>query len=69
MLQLGEVDLALAGGVSESVGTFGIFAAFKSQGALASHPDPTKASRPFDKKRNGNRRERGRLHLHHGAAR
>ena len=53
MLQLGEVDLALAGGVSESVGTFGIFAAFKSQGALASHPDPTKASRPFDKKRNG----------------
>jgi 3-oxoacyl-[acyl-carrier-protein] synthase II len=53
MLRLGEVDLALAGGVSESVQTFGIFAAFKSQGALASHPDPTKASRPFDKKRNG----------------
>ena len=53
MLRLGEVDLALAGGVSESIQTFGIFAAFKSQGALASHPDPTKASRPFDKKRNG----------------
>jgi 3-oxoacyl-[acyl-carrier-protein] synthase II len=53
MLRLGEVDLAFAGGVSESVQTFGIFAAFKSQGALASHPDPTKASRPFDRKRNG----------------
>jgi 3-oxoacyl-[acyl-carrier-protein] synthase II len=53
MLRLHEVDLALAGGVSESIGTFGIFAAFKSQGALASHPDPTKASRPFDLKRNG----------------
>jgi 3-oxoacyl-[acyl-carrier-protein] synthase II len=53
MLRLREVDLALAGGVSESVQTFGIFAAFKSQGALASHPDPTKASRPFDKRRNG----------------
>ncbi len=53
MLRLGEVDLAFAGGVSESIQTFGIFAAFKSQGALASHPDPTKASRPFDKKRNG----------------
>ncbi len=53
MLRLGEVDVAFAGGVSESVQTFGIFAAFRSQGALASHPDPTKASRPFDKKRNG----------------
>ncbi|HTX64989.1 MAG TPA: beta-ketoacyl-[acyl-carrier-protein] synthase family protein [Opitutaceae bacterium] len=53
MLRLGEVDVAFAGGVSESIQTFGIFAAFKSQGALASHPDPTKASRPFDKKRNG----------------
>ena len=53
MLRLGEVDLAFAGGVSESIQTFGIFAAFKSQGALASHPDPTKASRPFDRKRNG----------------
>jgi len=53
MLRLGEVDVAFAGGVSESIQTFGIFAAFKSQGALASHPDPTKASRPFDRKRNG----------------
>lgn len=53
MLQLGEVDLALAGGVSESTGTFGIFAGFKSQGALGSHEDPTKASRPLDINRNG----------------
>ncbi|NLE53882.1 MAG: beta-ketoacyl-[acyl-carrier-protein] synthase family protein [Lentisphaerae bacterium] len=50
---LGEVDVALAGGVSESPGTFGIFAAFNSQNALAHHDDPTKASRPFDKTRNG----------------
>lgn len=53
MLQLGEVDLALAGGVSESSQTFGIFAGFKSQGALAEHEDPNKASRPFDEGRNG----------------
>jgi 3-oxoacyl-[acyl-carrier-protein] synthase II len=53
MLRLGEVDLALAGGVSESIHTFGIFASFKSEGALAEHVDPTKASRPFDKNRNG----------------
>jgi len=53
MLRLGECDLALAGGVSESIHTFGIFASFKSQGALASHEDPTRASRPFDVDRNG----------------
>ncbi|HOU51103.1 MAG: beta-ketoacyl-[acyl-carrier-protein] synthase family protein [Smithella sp.] len=53
MLQLDEVDLALAGGVSESTGTFGIFAGFKSQGALGFHEDPTKASRPLDVNRNG----------------
>ncbi len=53
MLQLGEVDFCFAGGVSESVRSFGIFAGFKSQGALAQHADPTKASRPFDKDRNG----------------
>ncbi|MFZ2658373.1 MAG: beta-ketoacyl-[acyl-carrier-protein] synthase family protein [Victivallales bacterium] len=52
-LLLGEVDTAVAGGVSESIHTFGIFASFKSQGALASHADPNKASRPFDKDRTG----------------
>jgi 3-oxoacyl-[acyl-carrier-protein] synthase II len=53
MLRLGDCDLALAGGVSESIHTFGIFASFHSQGALARHDDPTKASRPFDADRNG----------------
>ena len=53
MLQLGEVDLALAGGVSESIHTFGIFASFRAQGALAECDDPTLASRPFDLARNG----------------
>ncbi len=52
-LRLGECDFALAGGVSESIRAYGIFAGFKSQGALASHEDPAKASRPFDKSRNG----------------
>jgi 3-oxoacyl-[acyl-carrier-protein] synthase II len=53
MLRLGEVDLALAGGVSESPHTFGIFAGFQNSGALARHADPCKASRPFDRDRNG----------------
>jgi 3-oxoacyl-[acyl-carrier-protein] synthase II len=53
MLRLRECDLALAGGVSESIRTFGIFASFHSQGALAKHEDPAKASRPFDAERNG----------------
>jgi len=53
MLLLDEVDLALAGGVSESSSSFGIFAGFRSEGALASHPDPEKACRPFDRDRNG----------------
>jgi 3-oxoacyl-[acyl-carrier-protein] synthase II len=53
MLQLGEVDLALGGGVSESIRTFGIFASFAAEGALARHADPARASRPFDRDRNG----------------
>jgi 3-oxoacyl-[acyl-carrier-protein] synthase II len=53
MLRLGDCDMALAGGVSESIHTFGIFASFRSQGALARHDDPTQASRPFDADRNG----------------
>ncbi|QDT68312.1 3-oxoacyl-[acyl-carrier-protein] synthase 2 [Planctomycetes bacterium MalM25] len=53
MLRLGECDVAIAGGVSESIHTFGIFAGFASQGALAENDDPAKASRPFDKSRNG----------------
>ena len=53
MLQLGLVDLSLGGGVSESIHTFGIFASFRAQGALARHADPKRASRPFDLARNG----------------
>lgn len=53
MLRLGEVDLAIAGGVSEAIHSFGIFASFAAEHALATHEDPTKACRPFDKARNG----------------
>lgn len=53
MLRLGECDVAICGGVSESIHTFGIFAGFASQGALAVNDDPARASRPFDKSRNG----------------
>jgi len=53
MLRLDECEVALCGGVSESIRTFGIFASFHSQGALARHDDPAKASRPFDRDRNG----------------
>jgi 3-oxoacyl-[acyl-carrier-protein] synthase II len=53
MLRLGEIDMAIAGGISESTGSFGIFASFKAQGALGEADDPTKACRPFDVNRNG----------------
>ena len=53
MLRLEECDVAIAGGTSESIHTFGIFASFNSQNALAKNDDPTKASRPFDMDRNG----------------
>jgi len=53
MLRLGECDLAIAGGTSESIHTFGIFASFNSQNALARNENPAAASRPFDVDRNG----------------
>jgi len=53
LLRLGEIDFALGGGVSESIRTFGIFASFAAEGALAKHDEPARASRPFDKARNG----------------
>jgi 3-oxoacyl-[acyl-carrier-protein] synthase II len=53
MLRAGEVDVALGGGVSESIRSTGIFASFRAQGALARHEDPARASRPFDTARNG----------------
>ncbi|MDR0361186.1 MAG: beta-ketoacyl-[acyl-carrier-protein] synthase family protein [Planctomycetota bacterium] len=52
-LILGEVDYAVAGGVSEAIRTFGIFASFLSQNALARNPDPNRACRPFDRDRSG----------------
>jgi len=52
-LLLDEVDVAFAGGISESTETFGIFAAFKAQGALGHHENPTLATRPLDINRNG----------------
>ena len=53
MIRLGEVDMALAGGISESTGSFGIFASFQAQGALGSANDPREACRPFDMTRDG----------------
>lgn len=53
MLRLGEVDYVLAGGVSEAIHSFGIFASFAAENALAWHDDPAKACRPFDRARNG----------------
>jgi len=53
MMRLGEVDMAIAGGISESTGSFGIFASFKAQNALGEADDPRLASRPFDRDRNG----------------
>ena len=53
MLRLNECDVAIAGVVSESIHTFGIFAGFNSQGALARDGDPESASRPFDLNRQG----------------
>ncbi len=53
-LLLGEVDIAIAGGVSEAIHTFGIFASFLAQNALAPMgDDPATASRPFDCDRRG----------------
>ncbi len=53
MMRLGEVDMALTGGISESTGSFGIFASFQAQGALGAASDPREACRPFDNSRNG----------------
>ena len=53
MLRLGEVDIAVAGGVSEAIHSFGIFASFAAENSLAWHDDPSQACRPFDRARNG----------------
>ena len=59
MLRLGDCDVALCGGVSESIHTFGIFASFHSQGALAKHDDPAEgvaALRSRSQRHRGGRR-------------
>lgn len=53
MLQLGEIDFALAGGVSNSTSSTSTFKAFHAINGLASHEDANLASRPLDKNRNG----------------
>ncbi len=53
LLRLGEADMVLAGGISESTESFGIFASFQAQGALGHADTPQKASKPFDLDRNG----------------
>lgn len=53
MLRLGEVKYALAGGVSESPRSFGIFAGFAAQGALAPAEDAQNAIKPLDINRQG----------------
>ena len=61
MLRLGECDVALAGGVSESIRTFGIFAGFASQGALATHDDPDEGLAAVRRGPQRHRRRRRRL--------
>ena len=52
-LQLNECDIALCGGVGESIQSFISFASFLAQGALSRHTPPQEASRPFDAHRTG----------------
>ena len=68
MLRLGDCDLALAGGVSESIHTFGIFASFKSQGALADARRPDQGLAPLRHGPQRHRRRRRGLRVRPGAA-
>ena len=68
MLRLGDCDLALAGGVSESIHTFGIFASFHSQGALARHADPAQGLASLRHRPQRHRGGRRGLHVRAGAA-
>src|SRR5699024_9666415 len=51
-IQRGDVDYMIAGGTEASI-TNMAFAGFSSMKALSENEDPTKASRPFDKNRDG----------------
>jgi len=48
----GQIDIAIAGGTEASINEIGI-AGFMSMKALSTAEDPLKASRPFDKERDG----------------
>ena len=48
----GEATAVIAGGFEASLKPV-YYAGFQAMRALATHPDPTRASRPFDAKRNG----------------
>jgi len=52
MIKYGEVKVMIAGGADAAVTPLGI-AGFAQAGALSKNPDPEKASRPFDAKRDG----------------
>ena len=52
MIQYGELDAALAGGSEATVSPMAI-AGFANMKALSKNPDPSNASKPFDKNRDG----------------
>lgn len=51
-IQVGECDVMVAGGTESSITPLGV-AGFQSLTALSTSEDPTRASIPFDKERNG----------------
>jgi 3-oxoacyl-[acyl-carrier-protein] synthase II len=52
MIRYGEAKVMIAGGADAAVTPLGL-AGFAQAGALSKNPDPEKASRPFDAKRDG----------------
>jgi len=52
MIKHGEIKVMLAGGTDAAITSIGV-AGFQQAGALSRNPDPQKASRPFDARRDG----------------
>jgi 3-oxoacyl-[acyl-carrier-protein] synthase II len=52
MIKHGEIKIMVAGGTDAAIAPIGV-AGFQQAGALSRNPDPLKASRPFDAKRDG----------------
>ncbi len=52
MIKHGEIKIMIAGGSDAAITTIGV-AGFQQAGALSRNPDPEKASRPFDARRDG----------------